>query len=425
MTSLQRNSVHMSYSRSCHSQVLVLNCGSSSLKFAVMNPHNGDIAISGIGESLGQDEPVVSWKSHGERHSQTLPENIGHTEVIRFLVEKILSGHPELREQLIAIGHRVVHGGEKFSHSVLIDDAVINAIQECVALAPLHNPAHLAGIDAARSAFPNLPQVAVFDTAFHQSMPRHAYIYALPFALYRDHGIRRYGMHGTSHRFVTERAATLLNLSVDEVNIISAHLGNGASITAVHNGRSVDTSMGLTPLEGLVMGTRSGDVDPGLLMHLGNRMDYALHEINDLLNKKSGLLGISELSNDCRTLEQAASDGHDGAQLALDIFCYRLAKYIGSYHAVLPQVDALVFTGGIGENSSLIRQKVMTQLAGIGYTVDAQKNDRARFGEEGPISTDQSAVTLVIPTNEEWVIARDAAELVPPDTPNHDPRTRE
>ena len=425
MASLQRNSVPMTYSRSCDSQVLVLNCGSSSLKFAVMNPHNGDVAMSGIGESLGQEEPVVSWKIHGERRSQTLPEGIGHTEVIRFLVESILSGQPELRDHLIAVGHRVVHGGEKFSHSVLIDDAVIHAIQECVALAPLHNPAHLAGIDAARLAFPKLPQVAVFDTAFHQSIPRHAYIYALPFALYRDHGIRRYGMHGTSHRFVTERAATLLNLSVDEVNIISAHLGNGASVTAVHNGRSVDTSMGLTPLEGLVMGTRSGDVDPGLLMHLGNRMDYSLQEINDLLNKKSGLLGISELSNDCRTLEQAASDGHDGARLALDIFCYRLAKYIGSYHAVLPQVDALVFTGGIGENSSLIRQKVMKQLTGIGYTVDEQKNERARFGEEGPISTDQSAVTLVIPTNEEWVIARDATALVPPDAPNHDPSTRE
>ena len=390
-----------------------------------MDPNNGDIALSGIGEALGQDEPVVNWKVDGERLSEQLPGDTRHTEVIRFLVEQILSAHPQMRDQLIAIGHRVVHGGEKFSHSVLIDDAVISAIQECVALAPLHNPAHLAGIEAAKSAFPKLPQVAVFDTAFHQSMPRHAYVYALPFVLYRDHGIRRYGMHGTSHRFVTERAAEMLNLSLDEVNIISAHLGNGASITAVHNGRSVDTSMGLTPLEGLVMGTRSGDVDPGLLMHLGSRMDYCLKEINDLLNKKSGLLGISELSNDCRTLEQAASDGHDGAKLALDIFCYRLAKYIGSYHAVLPQVDALVFTGGIGENSTLIREKVMTQLGGMGYAVDAERNARARFGEEGPISTDESAVTLVIPTNEEWVIARDAAELVPPETPNHDPSTRE
>ncbi|WP_160153637.1 acetate kinase [Microbulbifer sp. ALW1] len=407
------------------SQVLVLNCGSSSLKFAIIDPHNGDLSLSGIGDALGQPEPTVSWTLDGEKHTAKLPENARHTEVIQFLVQDILGERADLRDCLIAIGHRVVHGGEKFSHSVLIDDAVVAAIQACVALAPLHNPAHLLGIEAAKAAFPRLPQVAVFDTAFHQSMPRHAFIYALPYSLYRDHGIRRYGMHGTSHRFVTERAAELLNLPVNEVNIISAHLGNGASITAVRDGHSVDTSMGLTPLEGLVMGTRSGDVDPGLLMHLGSRMDFCLKEINDLLNKKSGLLGISELSNDCRALEQAAAEGHSGAQLALDIFSYRLAKYIGAYHGILPQVDALVFTGGIGENSSLIREMVLAHLTGLGYEIDSERNTRARFGEEGPISSDQSAVTLVIPTNEEWVIARDAAELVPPDTPNHDPSIRE
>lgn len=406
-------------------RVLVLNCGSSSVKFALIDPHSGALDLSGIGEALGRDEPSVSWKYCGDKRSTTLPAEAGHNEVIRVLVDDILSEYPDLLGNLTAIGHRVVHGGEKFSHSVLIDDAVINTIHDCVALAPLHNPAALEGIEAARRAFPDLPQVAVFDTAFHQSMPRHAFIYALPYELYRDHGIRRYGMHGTSHRFVTERAAELLNLPVNEVNIISAHLGNGASITAVLNGRSVDTSMGLTPLEGLVMGTRSGDVDPGLLMHLGSHLDYRLKEINDLLNKKSGLLGISELSNDCRALEQAAAEGHDGAQLALDIFCYRLAKYIASYHGVLPQVDALVFTGGIGENSSLVREKVLRQLAGLGYALDEARNQRARAGEEGPISTEQSAVTLVIPTNEEWVIARDAASLVPPTSPNGDPSSRE
>lgn len=407
------------------SQVLVLNCGSSSLKFAVIAPHSGALALGGVGEALGQNEPVVKWTLNGEKHSARLPDNAQHTEVIDFLVEKILNDRPDLRDQLIAIGHRVVHGGEKFSHSVLIDDAVLNAIQECVSLAPLHNPAHLQGIEAATAIFPNLPQIAVFDTAFHHSMPRQAYIYALPYALYRDHGIRRYGMHGTSHRFVTERAAVLLNLPVSEVNIISAHLGNGASITAVRCGHSVDTSMGLTPLEGLVMGTRSGDVDPGILMHLGCRMDYSLKQINDLLNQKSGLQGISELSNDCRALEQAAAQGHEGAQLALDIFCYRLAKYIGSYHAVLPQVDALVFTGGIGENSSYIREKVLEHLVGLGYLPDKEKNEGTCFGEEGRISADQSAVTLVIPTNEEWVIAGDAAKLVPPHTSNNNQSVRE
>ena len=407
------------------SRVLVLNSGSSSLKFAVIDPYSGALDLSGIGDALGQDEPTVSWKCDGRTQTSELSTEAQHRDVIRFLVDEILSKCADLQEHLIAIGHRVVHGGEKFSHSVLIDDAVLNTIRDCVALAPLHNPAAVQGIEAARSAFPNLPQVTVFDTAFHQSMPRHAYIYALPYELYRDHGIRRYGMHGTSHRFVTERAAELLNLPVNEVNIISAHLGNGASITAIRDGHSVDTSMGLTPLEGLVMGTRSGDVDPGLIMHLASRLDYGVKEINELLNRKSGLLGISELSSDCRALEQAAAEGHDGAQLALDIFCYRLAKYIASYHGVLSQVDALVFTGGIGENSSLVREKVLAHLDGLGYELDMARNLRARFGEEGPISTERSAVTLVIPTNEEWVIARDTASLAPPNRPNGDPSSRE
>ena len=397
--------------------VLVLNCGSSSLKFAVIDPNSGTVALSGLGDALGQAEPVVNWKIDGHRQSVPLPEGARHTEVIRFVVDEILRPQGELLRRIVSIGHRVVHGGEQFSESVLIDEDVIKAIQECSALAPLHNPAHLQGIEAASTAFPELPQVAVFDTAFHQSMPPHAYIYALPYALYREHGIRRYGMHGTSHRFVTERAATLLETPLDKINIISAHLGNGASITAIEGGKSVDTSMGLTPLEGLVMGTRSGDVDPGLLMHLGSRMDYCLKEINDLLNKKSGLLGISELSNDCRELEQAASDGHKGAQLALDIFCYRLAKYIAAYHGVLPTVDAVVFTGGIGENSPLIREKVLARLTGLGYRINDENNAGTRFGAEGAIhgKIDENHVrpVLVIPTNEEWVIARDAAQLMP------------
>lgn len=410
---------------SSSSQVLVLNCGSSSLKFAIVDPRDGRALLSGIGESLGESSPRISWKCEGGKSQQPLEQGSGHTAVIRFLVEQILSQQPALKADLTAIGHRVVHGGEKFSHSVLIDQAVINAISECSALAPLHNPAHLLGIAAAASAFPNLPQIAVFDTAFHQSMPRHAYIYALPYSLYRDHGLRRYGMHGTSHRFVTERTAEILNLPLNETNLISAHLGNGASITAVKNGQSVDTSMGLTPLEGLVMGTRSGDVDPGLLMHLGNHLGFPIEQINSVLNKESGLLGISELSNDCRELEEAAEKGHTGALLALEIFCYRLAKYIASYYVPLGEVDALVFTGGIGENSSLIREKVIEHLSGLGYRLAPERNLQARFGEEGLISADSSPVTLVVPTNEEWVIARDAAALVPPDSPNHDARTRE
>nr|WP_010130356.1 acetate kinase [Microbulbifer agarilyticus] len=398
------------------SQVLVLNCGSSSLKFALINSRNGDASLSGLGDALGQSAPSVSWKIAGEKHNATLSEGAKHTEVIEFVVTNILSGQGSLLKQIAAIGHRVVHGGEKFSHSVRINDQVISAIQDCVALAPLHNPAHLQGIEAATKAFPGVPQVAVFDTAFHQTMPRHAYIYALPYTLYEEHGIRRYGMHGTSHRFVSERAALLLGKPTDDVNIISAHLGNGASIAAIQAGKSVDTSMGLTPLEGLVMGTRCGDIDPGILLHLGVRLDYCMKEINDLLNKKSGLLGISQLSNDCRALEQAATEGHQGAQLALEIFCYRLAKYIASYHGVLSQVDALVFTGGIGENSAFIRENVLNRLSGLGYQVCESSNLGMRFGAEGAIESSSSQAptpkVLVIPTNEEWVIARDAAEII-------------
>jgi len=406
-------------------QVLVLNCGSSSLKFAVIDPATGLESLSGIGDALGQPEATVSWKVNGAKQSASLPRQAAHTEVIQFLVDEILSAFGDLSQHLIALGHRVVHGGEQFSCSVLVDDTVIAAIRQCAALAPLHNPAALQGIEAARKSFPTLPQVAVFDTAFHQTMPRHAYLYALPYSLYREHGIRRYGMHGTSHRYVTERSAELLNLPLDRLNIISAHLGNGASITAVRDGCSVDTSMGLTPLEGLVMGTRSGDLDPGILMHLGCRFDYSLKQLNDLLNRESGLLGISELSNDCRALEQAAAKGHDGAQLALDIFSYRLAKYVAAYHAPLRQVDALVFTGGIGENSGLIREKVLGHLEGLGFRIDPEKNRQMRFGAEGVISAGDSALALVVPTNEEWVIARDAANLIPGECSNHNGCRRE
>ncbi|GAB2520395.1 acetate kinase [Microbulbifer agarilyticus] len=397
-------------------QVLVLNCGSSSLKFALIDPRNGNASLSGLGDALGHSAPTVSWKIGGDKHSATLKEGAKHTEVIEFVVTNILAAQGALLQDVSAIGHRIVHGGEKFSHSVRINDQVIRAIQDCVALAPLHNPAHLQGIEAATKAFPGLPQIAVFDTAFHQTMPRQAYIYALPYELYEEHGIRRYGMHGTSHRFVAERAAAILGKARADVNIISAHLGNGASIAAIQAGKSVDTSMGLTPMEGLVMGTRCGDIDPGILLHLGVRLDYCAKEINDLLNKKSGLLGISQLSNDCRALEQAAAEGHRGAQLALDIFCYRLAKYIASYHAVLSMVDALVFTGGIGENSSWIRENVLKRLRGLGYQINQVRNLEMRFGAEGAIedvSDDSSSPkVLVIPTNEEWVIARDAAQII-------------
>ncbi|CAM3910530.1 MULTISPECIES: acetate kinase [Shewanella] len=392
--------------------VLVLNCGSSSLKFAIIDALTGDDQISGLAECFGLEDSRIKWKVDGNKFESKLGAFTAHREAVEFIVKEILGQYPEVAAQIQAIGHRVVHGGEKFTHSVVIDDSVIAGIEDCAALAPLHNPAHLIGIRAAQASFPNLPQVAVFDTAFHQSMPERAYVYALPYKLYREHGIRRYGMHGTSHLFVSREAAKALGKELADTNVICAHLGNGASVTAVKGGKSVDTSMGLTPLEGLVMGTRCGDIDPSIIYHLVDRLGYTLDEVNNLMNKQSGLLGISELTNDCRGIEEGYAEGHKGATLALEIFCYRLAKYIASYTVPLGRLDALVFTGGIGENSDLIREKVLNLLAIFNFEVDAERNKAARFGNQGQITTDNGPVAMVIPTNEEWVIAEDAVSLL-------------
>jgi len=392
--------------------VLVLNCGSSSLKFAVIDAQTGDDQISGLAECFGLEDSRIKWKINGEKHESSLGAFTAHREAVEFIVNKILAGQPELAAQIQAVGHRIVHGGEKFTRSVIIDEHVIKGIEECSSLAPLHNPAHLIGIRAAIASFPKLPQVAVFDTAFHQSMPERAFIYALPYKLYREHGIRRYGMHGTSHLFVSREAAKVLNKPLEETNVICAHLGNGASVTAVKGGKSVDTSMGLTPLEGLVMGTRCGDLDPSIIYHLVHQLGYTLEEVNNLMNKQSGLLGISELTNDCRGIEEGYADGHKGATLALEIFCYRLAKYIASYTVPLGRLDAVVFTGGIGENSDIIREKVLNMLQIFNFHVDGERNKAARFGKKGIITTDNSTVAMVIPTNEEWVIAEDSIKLI-------------
>lgn len=392
--------------------VLVLNCGSSSLKFAIIDALTGDDQISGLAECFGLEDSRIKWKVDGKKFDAKLGAFTAHREAVEFIVTKILGEHPQIAEQIQAIGHRVVHGGEKFTHSVIIDDSVIHGIEESAIFAPLHNPAHLIGIRSAQASFPNLPQVAVFDTAFHQSMPEHAYIYALPYKLYREHGIRRYGAHGTSHLFVSREAAKALGKELDDTNVICAHLGNGASVTAIKGGKSVDTSMGLTPLEGLVMGTRCGDMDPSIVYHLIHKLGYTADEVNNLMNKQSGLLGISELTNDCRGIEEGYENGHKGATLALEIFCYRLAKYIASYTVPLGRLDALVFTGGIGENSDLIREKVLNLLSIFNFEVDKERNTAARFGSQGQITTDNGPIAMVIPTNEEWVIAEDAVSLL-------------
>lgn len=392
--------------------VLVLNCGSSSLKFAIIDALTGDDQISGLAECFGLEDARIKWKVSGKKHEASLGAFTSHREAVEFIVNDILGDHPQISAQIQAIGHRVVHGGEKFTHSMIIDESVVQGIEDCAALAPLHNPAHLIGIRASQAAFPSLPQVAVFDTAFHQTMPEKAFIYALPYKFYRENSIRRYGMHGTSHLFVSREAAKALGKSLEDTNVICAHLGNGASVTAIKGGKSVDTSMGLTPLEGLVMGTRCGDIDPSIIHHLVDRLGYTLDEVNNLMNKQSGLLGISELTNDCRGIEEGYEKGHKGATLALDIFCYRLAKYIASYTVPLGRLDALVFTGGIGENSDLIRANVLNMLEIFGFEVDSERNTAARFGKQGQITTDNGPVAMVIPTNEEWVIAEDAIALL-------------
>lgn len=391
--------------------VLVLNCGSSSLKFAIVDAQTGDEHLSGLAECLHLPEARIKWKLDG-KHEAQLGEGAAHKEALSFIVETILASKPELAENLGAIGHRVVHGGEQFTQSALITDDVLKGIENAASFAPLHNPAHLVGIEAAKAAFPNLKNVAVFDTAFHQTMPEEAYLYALPYKMYKEHGIRRYGMHGTSHYFIAQEAAARLGKPVEELNIINCHLGNGASVCAIKNGKSVDTSMGMTPLEGLVMGTRSGDLDPAIIFHLHDALGYSVEQINNMLTKESGLMGLTDVTSDCRFVEDNYGSKEEATR-AMDVFCHRLAKYVAGYTACLDgRLDAIVFTGGIGENSGPIREQVLNRLGLLGVEVDQERNLKARFGGEGVITTDSSRVpAMVISTNEELVIAQDTARL--------------
>jgi acetate kinase len=393
--------------------VLVLNCGSSSLKFAIIDAVNGDEFLSGLAECFHLPEARIKWKMDGAKHEAALGAGAAHSEALNFSVNTILAQKPELSAQLTAIGHRIVHGGEKFTASAVINDEVLQGIKDSVPFAPLHNPAHLIGIAEALKSFPNLADknVAVFDTAFHQTMPEESYLYALPYSLYRDHGVRRYGAHGTSHFYVTHEAAKMLNKPVEEVNVITCHLGNGGSVTAVRNGQCVDTSMGLTPLEGLVMGTRSGDIDPAIIFHLHDSLGMSVDQINKMLTKESGLLGLTEVTSDCRYVEDNYDSKAD-AKRAMDVFCHRLAKYVGAYSALMEgRLDAVIFTGGIGENAGMVRELTLNKLGLLGFEIDHDRNMAARFGKSGAITKDGSRLALVIPTNEELVIAQDASRL--------------
>ncbi|RRV39166.1 acetate kinase [Pseudomonas sp. o96-267] len=388
--------------------ILVINCGSSSIKFALVNEAQETFMLSGLAERLGSPEAVLHWQQGEQKDSLVLP-GADHRLALSHLlpvVQQAAAG------ELHGIGHRVVHGGEHFSGASRLDAASLQAIRQVAPLAPLHNPANLQGIEAAMKLFPNLVQVAVFDTAFHQSLPEHAYRYAVPHALYAEHGVRRYGFHGTSHRYVSRKAAQMSGLAFDVSSWLVAHLGNGSSTCAVENGHSRDTSMGLTPLEGLVMGTRSGDVDPNLHGHLARTLGWSLERIDSMLNKDSGLLGLSGLSNDMRTLEQAREQGHVGATLAIEVFCYRLAKSLAAMSCALRRLDGLIFTGGIGENSALIRSKTLDHLGLLGLRLDAQANARCVRGVAGAIHADGHPRVLVVPTNEERQIALDTLALL-------------
>ena len=393
-----------------HNLILVLNCGSSSMKAAVLDGVTGESFLTVLAEKLGSADALITTKFQGEKEVFYFKEHTSHDHAVKKLLQ-ILQQHG-LNKDIIAVGHRVVHGGETFHASTLITREVLEDIEHCIPLAPLHNPAHLLGIHAAQQAFPDLPHVAVFDTSFHQTMPEHAYMYAIPRKYYRQNAVRRYGFHGTSYRYVSQTAAQMLKRKPEELCMVIAHLGNGASVTAVKNGLSVDTSMGLTPLEGLIMGTRSGDIDPSIFEFLFDNKHMSIRQINSMLNKDSGLLGISELSNDCRTLEEHAALGHDGAILALNMFAYRLAKYIASMTVATGRLDALVFTGGIGENSVSMRQRVMQHLSFLGVHVDDEANQAMVGGQAGAINAASDTVlTLVVPTNEELMIAQDTYAL--------------
>lgn len=386
--------------------VIVINCGSSSLKFAVFPLDGEAVLLKGLAERLGSEEATLTTRRGEESLTKAIPKATHHV-----ALQEVLASITGLDPR--GIGHRVVHGGEDFTGSALINDTVVGAIERCASLAPLHNPANLTGIQTARELFPDLPQVAVFDTAFHQTLPPEAFRYAIPQEYYDDLRVRRYGFHGTSHHYVSLEAARLLGQRPEDTSLITIHLGNGCSACAIKDGRSVDSTMGLTPGEGLVMGTRSGDVDPGLHQFLQDQTGMRLKDISDMLNSRSGLLGLSGLSNDMRTLEEAASKGHPGAELAIRVFCYRLAKSICGLTAALDQLDALVFTGGIGENSALIRSLTASRLRLPGVLLDESKNNRHGRDDRGWISPADSRIScLVIPTNEELMIARETRRLI-------------
>lgn len=395
-------------------KILVINAGSSSLKYQLIDMQNEKVLAKGIAERIGSEDSVLKHTVAGKDRVEFKKVMKSHIDAVKIVLNVLVDakyGVIKSMSEINAVGHRVLHGGEKFTASVIVNDEVKQAIQDNAELGPLHNPANLMGINACENVMPSVPQVAVFDTAFHQTMPREAYLYALPYDAYKRLRIRRYGFHGTSHRYVSKRAADFLKKPITDLKMITCHLGNGSSIAAVKYGKCIDTSMGLTPLEGLVMGTRCGDIDPAIVPYIMKKDNLTPDEMDTYMNKKSGVLGISGLSSDFRDLEDAAAKGHEGAKLALDMFVYRIKKYIGSYAAAMDGVDVIVFTGGIGENTKIIRKAVCDNMSYLGIKLDSEKNNIK--GIESEINAADSKVkVVVIPTNEELMIARDTLELV-------------
>ena len=396
-------------------KILVLNCGSSSVKYKLieLSGNEQNILAEGGVEKIGLPDSFLKFKYNGEKVTinASMPN---HNVAIRIILDNLTSekyGCIKNFDEIEAVGHRLVHGGEKFNSSVLINDEVIAKVKECYDLAPLHNPVNIAGVDAISEILPDVPQVGVFDTAFHQTMPSYAYMYGLPYEMYEKYGVRRYGFHGTSHRYVSRRACEFLGLEYEKQRIITCHIGNGGSITAIKDGKSVDTSMGMTPVEGLIMGTRCGDVDPGALLYIQQKEHLDHEGMQALINKKSGVAGLTGVSSDMRDIEKAVEEGNERAIMALNMYEYRITKYIGAYTAALDGVDVIVFTGGVGENQTGTRERICKQLAFLGIEFDVEKNKTR--GEEIELSTPNSKVrVVVIPTDEEYMIARDTEAIV-------------
>ena len=395
-------------------KVLVINCGSSSLKYQLIDMETEEVVAKGLAERIGIDGSRLKHQPAGKDavvQEEPMPDHHKAVEMVLAALTDPNHGVIADMSEICAVGHRVVHGGEKFASSVLITKEVIETMEECSDLAPLHNPANLIGIEACMALKPNTPMVAVFDTAFHQTMPEKAFLYGIPYKYYKEYQVRRYGFHGTSHRYVSQRVAAILGKPIEDLKIVVCHLGNGASVCAVKGGKSVDTSMGLTPLEGLIMGTRSGDLDPAILQYIMHKDHLDIDQMMNVLNKESGVLGLSEISSDFREIENGCAEGNKDAIRANDAFVYRVAKYIGSYAAAMNGVDAIAFTAGLGENNALVRKEVCEYLEFLGLKVDDEKNNVR--GKEVVFSTDDSKVAaLLVPTNEELMIARDTMELI-------------